>query len=339
MITARMTVVALLLSVTMQYCTPGGAERYRGEELLSDLTEWVWFLASDEMKGRANGSPEMELAANYIADIFINEGLEPGFGDQFIREYNIVRRGDTIVERNVSAILPGGDPRLKDEYIIITAHFDHIGIGRPVDGDSIYNGANDNASGTASMMGVARALVRNGIATGRSIVFVAVSGEEIGMRGSRNYVSDPPIDLAKAYLNLNLEMTGHATLIGANRFYMTGASMTNIDSVIYSYNSTTGSDWVMDNSYPMAERLFRSSDNISFATIRSVGDRRAGVPSTTLCLHTGEDHLHRPWDKPEFIDYENMAGFTEYVTGLVVWLSNSDKDIRWSSDSYVRYPG
>jgi Zn-dependent M28 family amino/carboxypeptidase len=333
----KKTLTVLLAGLLLAISSPAIAQSksIKKFEVRPSLEKWVYFLASDEMKGRANGSPEMKTAADYIAGVFRDAGLKPGFGSEFIKDYTFTIRNRNIDERNIAAIIPGTDPALKDEYIIITAHFDHVGIGRPVDGDSIYNGADDNAAGTASIMGVASAIMSRGIKTGRTILFVAVSGEEMGMRGSRNFVADPPVDLKKAYLNLNIEMPGYNRLLGKEKFYMTGESQTNIDDLIRKF--THSSTWQMDNSYPMAERLFRSSDNVAFIALETRGELSAGVPSTTLCTHTGEEHLHRPNDEPQFIDYDNMTGFVNYLTDLVVWLSFSNEKIDWTNPAYVRY--
>jgi Zn-dependent M28 family amino/carboxypeptidase len=333
----KKTLTVLLAGLLLAISSPAIAQSksIKKFEVRPSLEKWVYFLASDEMKGRANGSPEMKTAADYIAGVFRDAGLKPGFGSEFIKDYTFTIRNRNIDERNVAAIIPGTDPALKDEYIIITAHFDHVGIGRPVDGDSIYNGADDNAAGTASIMGVASAIMSRGLKTGRTILFVAVSGEEMGMRGSRNFVADPPVDLKKAYLNLNIEMPGYNRLLGKEKFYMTGESQTNIDDLIRKF--THSSTWQMDNSYPMAERLFRSSDNVAFIALETRGELSAGVPSTTLCTHTGEEHLHRPNDEPQFIDYDNMTGFVNYITDLVVWLSFSNEKIDWTNPAYVRY--
>lgn len=304
-------------------------------KLHDSLKEWVYFLASDNMKGRANGSPEMKVAADYIAGTFKTAGLAPGFGDSYIKEYTFTSRERTIAERNVAAIIPGTDPALRDECIIITAHFDHVGMGRPVNGDSIYNGADDNAAGTAAIMGVAKSIMERGLKPGRTLVFVAFSGEEMGMRGSRYFVANSPVDLRKAYINLNIEMPGYNQKIGKRKFYMTGESQTNIDDLIRSFSHNTG--WTMDNTYEMAERLFNASDNVAFNAVERRGEILAGVPSTTLCTHTGEDHIHRPHDEAQFIDYENMTGFVNYLTELVVHLSQSRQPAEWTSPRYVRY--
>jgi acetylornithine deacetylase/succinyl-diaminopimelate desuccinylase-like protein len=209
-------------------------------DVRTSIEKWVYFLASDEMRGRANGSPEMKVAAEYLADIYRNAGLKPGFGADYIRPYTLTSRNRTLEERNVAAVIPGTNPALKDEYIVITAHFDHVGIGRPVNGDSIYNGADDNAAGTASILAVASSIMARGLRPGRTLVFISVSGEEMGMRGARNYVAEPAIDLDKVYVNLNIEMPGYNKILGKNQFYMTGESMTNIDDLIRNFNHPSG---------------------------------------------------------------------------------------------------
>lgn len=326
---------AASVALTICFSLQGQVVTRADRETHDFLREWVFYLASDNMGGRANGSPQMHEAADFIASVFRGAGLLPGFGDSYIREYSFSMRNRIIDERNVAAIIPGTSPALKDQYIVLSAHFDHIGIGRPFDGDSIYNGADDNATGVATLMALAKKIREEGIKPGRTLVFVAVSGEEMGMRGSRNFVSDPPIDLKKVFMNINFEMLGYNKNIGKKKFYMTGESQTNIDDFIRSFTHQSG--WQLYSEYESAERLFGSSDNISFANIEKREDILAGIPSTTLCTHTGEDHIHKPWDEPQRIDYENMTGFINYLTDFVIWLSNSKDEIVWTNPRYVRY--
>jgi len=138
-----------------------------------ELEEWVSFLASDDMKGRRNGSPEMEEAADWIALKFNEFNIKSVYPDgKLIRPYTFqTRRGDTFDERNIVGIMEGTDPDLKDEYIIITAHFDHVGINQSVENDSIYNGADDNAAGTCTLLGVAKTIKMNDFRPGRTILF------------------------------------------------------------------------------------------------------------------------------------------------------------------------
>lgn len=304
-------------------------------DVRTSIEKWVYFLASDEMRGRANGSPEMKVAAEFIAETFRGAGLKPGFGSDYIKPYSFTARNRTIDERNVAAVIPGTDPALKDEYIVITAHFDHVGIGRPVNGDSIYNGADDNAAGTASIMAIASSIMSRKLNPGRTLVFVSVSGEEMGMRGSRNYVAEPSVDLKKVYVNINIEMPGYNQILGKNQFYITGESMTNLDDLIRNFKHK--SDWQLNSTYASAERLFGSSDNIAFAQVVRTDSVSYGIPSATFCTHAGEAHIHKPNDEPQFIDYDNMAGFVNYLTDLVVWLSNSKEKIVWTNARYERY--
>jgi len=111
----------------------------------------------------------------------------------------------TLDSLNVVAKLPGADPALRDEHVIYTAHWDHFGVGAPVDGDSIYNGALDNASGTAGLIEVARAFTQAKPAPKRSILFLAVTAEEQGLLGSQYYSVAPLFPLAKALANVNMD--------------------------------------------------------------------------------------------------------------------------------------
>ena len=111
----------------------------------------------------------------------------------------------TIDSRNVVAKLEGSDPQLKDEYVVYTAHWDHFGIGAPVNGDKIYNGALDNASGVAAMLEIARAFTQVKPAPKRSILFLTVTAEEQGLLGSEYYAVTPVYPLEKTLANINID--------------------------------------------------------------------------------------------------------------------------------------
>ncbi len=116
-----------------------------------------------------------------------------------------VKRAD-VVSQNVVAMLPGSDPKLKDEYVVFTAHLDHLGIGKPINGDAIYNGAMDNASGIAAMLDVAAMLKESGTKLRRSVLFVAVTGEEKGLLGSKFFAHSPTVDARKIVADINTDM-------------------------------------------------------------------------------------------------------------------------------------
>lgn len=167
------------------------------------LPDWMEALAGDGMLGRGNDRPEINKAADWLADQFKSLGLKPGNGNSYFQEYYLKPRNsqDSFLVKNVIGILPA--KKKSDEYLLLTAHYDHLGIGRAVDGDSIYNGANDNASGVLAMMGIAASLQKKNI--NRNIVIIAFSGEEMGLRGSRYFANNPTIDLKKTIANFNFE--------------------------------------------------------------------------------------------------------------------------------------
>jgi peptidase M28-like protein len=118
---------------------------------------------------------------------------------------HIVSRYSEVESQNVAAILPGSDPQLKNEYVVFTAHLDHLGIGEPVKGDSIYNGAADNASGTAALLEMARAFSELPIAPRRSLLFLAVTGEEEGLLGSDYYAHYPTVPITQIVADINMD--------------------------------------------------------------------------------------------------------------------------------------
>jgi hypothetical protein len=118
---------------------------------------------------------------------------------------HIVSRYSEAESSNVAAILPGSDPQLKNEYVSFTAHLDHLGIGDPVKGDSIYNGAADNASGTSALLEMARAFSELHPAPRRSLLFIAVTGEEEGLLGSDYYAQNPTVPITQIVANINMD--------------------------------------------------------------------------------------------------------------------------------------
>jgi len=301
-----------------------------------ELDDWVSFLASDEMRGRASGSPEMYVAAGWIASSYEKSGLKPLEGyDGFIHEYSFrSRTGGRTDERNVIGILEGNDPGKKNEYILITAHFDHVGVRTPVEGDSIYNGADDNAAGTCTLLGVARTLKEKGLKPGRSVIFAAVSAEELGLRGSRHIAQNPPFPLKDVFVNINFEMTGHSEFLGKNNYYMSGYDYSNLDELIHGHNKNTGYNLI--DTISLANRLFYMSDNASFASVYSEDDINYGIPGATFATTTFADYIHSPFDEAELFDFDNMASLVGHFTGLVLFLSKTDEELNWTDNRFRR---
>jgi Zn-dependent M28 family amino/carboxypeptidase len=151
-----------------------------------EMLGWIARISDDSTRGRETPTPELDEAAEAIAAHFQGLGLQPYFGASYLQRFPY--GGGT--GPNVAAVLPGRDEDLSGEYVVFVAHLDHKGITTaPLDGDSILNGADDNASGVAAVLEIAQAFLAVGTAPRRSVIFLLVSGEEHGMLGSRYFVA------------------------------------------------------------------------------------------------------------------------------------------------------
>jgi len=302
----------------------------------TELEEWINYLSSDAMKGRQNGSSEMEEAARWLEQRFKDFDLNTAYPDgEMVQAYSFrTRRGDTINERNIVGLIEGTDPELKDQYIIISAHFDHVGIRQAVDGDSIYNGADDNAAGTCTLLGVAKTIHKNSYKPGRTLLFASVSGEEMGIHGSRHMAANMPLPPESAYVNINFEMTGHSEDLGPGNYYMTGCDFSNLDDVLQKF--TRGGDFNLIDTIAEANRLFYMSDNIAFAKMDRDKDTSLGIPCGTFVTTTHGGHIHKPHDEAELFDFENMAGLVDHFASMIIWLSHSRQDIDWTDPRFRR---
>jgi Zn-dependent M28 family amino/carboxypeptidase len=195
---------------------------------------------------------------------------------------------------NVVGVLPGKTK--KSEYVIFSAHYDHLGVGKPVNGDSIYNGANDDASGTTAVIMLAKyfkALGNNE----RTIVFAAFTAEEMGGYGSQYFSSQ--FDPEKVVAMFNIEMIGTQSKWGNNSAYITGFEKTDMGSILEKNLEGTGFTFYPDP-YTM-QQLFYRSDNATLA--------RLGVPAHTISTSKMDDepNYHRVTDQIETLDMDNMA--------------------------------
>jgi hypothetical protein len=224
--------------------------------------------------------------------------------------------------RNVAAILRGSDPKLKETYLLVSAHYDHIGVARAGDGDRIRNGANDDASGTAAVVEVAEAIVRSGQRPKRSIVFLCYFGEEKGLFGSRYYARRPMFPLKQTVGNLNLEQLGRVDDTNGDRtgkLTASGFTYTSMGDVLREQSARVGIEaW---NDEKNSEAFFPRSDNQALAD--------AGVPAITLCVAWTFPDYHRPGDHWEKLDYPNLERVTRAITLTALSIANNDKAPTW----------
>lgn len=225
-----------------------------------------------------------------------------------------------VTLRNVAGLLRGSDPKLKNTYVIVSGHYDHVGI----EGGQIYNGANDDASGTSCMLALAEALSRLPDRPKRSVLFIAYFGEEKGLLGSRYYGSHPLFPLAQTVANLNLEQMGRTDDNEGpqvKRVCVTGFGYSNLTDWLVDAGRDTGITFYRHETN--SDAFFGRSDNQSLAD--------SGVPAHTLGVSFIFPDYHQPGDHWEKIDYDNMAAVTRAIGVAVVRVANSPKRIEWNA--------
>ena len=229
----------------------------------------LYTLAADNMEGRQSGTPGIEKAAVYIESEFKKIGLST-FGDleSYRQTFTFKNRKskDDIISSNIIGVLEGKSK--KDEYVIISAHYDHLGMKKSGEGDLIYNGANDDASGVTGVLALAAYFKKVG--TERTIVFAAFTAEEMGLIGSTYFGKE--IDAAKFVAGINLEMIGKTPSFGPNTAWLTGFERSDFGKIIQ--KNLKGSGYQLFPDPYKNFNLFFRSDNASLA--------RLGVPSHTF---------------------------------------------------------
>lgn len=266
------------------------------------------FLASDELEGRDTGSEGIAKAAEYIENIFQANGVSPYFESykdeltNFENAYNMV------------GWVEGNDATLKKEYIIIGAHYDHIGLIEEENGDVIANGANDNATGTTTVLELARYFGRNKT-NKRSILFVLFSAEEKGLMGSKHLAKKLKDKNLNLYTMLNYEMVGVPLQGKEYLTYLTGYESSNLAEVANSY-----SDVQFVGFLPKAKEfgLFQRSDNFPF-------HQEFGVPAQTFCTFdfTNFDYYHKVGDEVSEIDFDHMANVINKSIPVIEGIANA----------------
>ncbi|MFQ5744022.1 MAG: M20/M25/M40 family metallo-hydrolase [Acidobacteriota bacterium] len=236
---------------------------------------------------------------------------------------------DTVTTQNVVALLEGGEPELRSEYVAIGAHYDHVGVGSPVNGDSIYNGADDDGSGTTAVLAIAEAF-SHGPRPKRSILFVWHCGEEVGLWGARYFTEHPTVPLDKIVAQLNIDMIGRSKaegdtsranrdLTGPNEIYLIGPKVMSdelgeiVEAVNRSYLDLGINHRYDDIDEP--SRFFFRSDHFNYA--------HKGIPIAFFFDGVHADY-HRPSDSPDKIDYQKMEKVARTIYATAWTLGNRE---------------
>jgi len=294
--------------------------------------EWVQahedFLASDALQGRGSATRDEQVAAEYVASEFEGYGLKPAPGmagylqsayvePAMVRGRQRMRLSDAPTGQktyNAIGYLAGTDA--KAGTILLTAHLDHLGVGRPVDGDAIYNGADDDASGTTAVLELAHALAA-GPRPRRSVLFVCYGSEELGGLGSTYFGAHPPVPLKELVANLEFEMIGaQDPKMAKGVLLLTGWERSNLGPVLREHGALLGPD-----PYP-EQHFFQRSDNYSLALEGVVAHTAAGWGTVPT--------YHQPNDDLAHLDVPFMTAAIQSLIGPLRWLADSDFRPEWN---------
>lgn len=243
-----------------------------------------------------------------------------------------------VTSDNVAAKLIGSDPALRDEFVVLTAHLDHVGVGGAVNGDTIYNGAMDNASGIASLIETAAALAKQAEKPKRSVLFVAVTAEEKGLLGSRYFASHPTVPAPAMVANLNMDM--FLPLYPLKTLMVLGLDESSLGPIVRRVAAAQGLG-VQADAQPLRNRFIRS-DQYSFI--------RQGVPALAMKVGYEKDSpeaaIDAAWTKQRYhapsddlaqpIDKEAAVGFNRMLVALATAVANEPQRPRWNPESFFK---
>lgn len=290
-------------------------------------------LAADSMEGRMTGTRGSAMAADLIARELEASGLAPAFGESYLQPVSMARILDSqgrsrlvldtgdlpedlriqemVTDVNVGGLLAGSDPVLADQIVVVSAHFDHVGIRPPrsgtpaeAEGDSIYNGADDDASGVVAVLETARSMVQ-GEPPARTVLFLLVTGEEMGLLGTRWYLAHPAFPLEQTVADLNVELLGRPgpDYGGRGMGWLTGYERSTMGQLFTEAGLPIKPD-------PFPDRgLFYGSDNIAFAM--------EGIVAHTLSSSDLHEDYHTPDDEVDRIDFGSMTQVVEALMRAV----------------------
>lgn len=275
------------------------------------MMQTVSYLAGPQLKGRAPGSDGIEKAAAYIVDKFREAGLQPGADDgSYFQQWQAVvdAQGNKAPVKNIIAIIPGSDPKLKGQSVVVSAHYDHLGLGWPDvhkgDAGKVHPGADDNASGVAVMLELAKILGKT-LKPQRTIVFVAFTLEEEGLLGSQYFIKHSKrYPASKIIGDLNLDTVGR---LGANKLLVLNSSSAREWPFIF-----MGAGYVTGVTTEMVTQDLDGSDQVSFI--------RAGIPAVQFFSGVNSDY-HRPSDTADKIDAAGMVKVASFVREGIVYLA------------------
>ena len=271
-----------------------------------ELKKHIEFLTADELKGRYPGTSENDSVVNYLVNDFRKNQISV-----LIQEFEAVMRKDSskVKTYNVLGLIQGQDSILKNEVLVLGAHYDHLGMK----GDSIYHGADDNASGIAALLEIAEKIKAHQQELKRSVIFIAFGAEEQGLLGSQFFVENPIVPIEQIKLMVNMDMVGH--LNKEKHVYMGGAG-------------------TFPNGVELMESLGEPNQVTPIVHAGSVGGSdhvsfyQKGI--SVLGIHTGgHDHYHQPTDTIEHLNLPGEVKVANYIYQALMEIATSGRELKF----------
>jgi len=286
---------------------------------VSDLEKNLTYLASDALQGRQTGTVGIEKAAVFIENSFKENNVKPYF-----KTYRDTFKIKDIIGYNVVGYIEGNDPKLKNEFVILGGHYDHIGILKGVDGDVIANGANDDASGTVAVLEWAKHFSKTKN-NKRSILFTLYAAEEMGLKGSGHLAKRLKDENLNVYTMINFEMIGVPRAEQETMAYITGYNESNMAEKLNAYADTEIVGFL-----PKAKsfNLFKRSDNYPFY-------KMLNIPAQAISTFdfTNFDYYHHVDDETDKMDFEHMTRFVNtMIPALEGMINASTKEIKLNNE-------
>ncbi|MFD2726731.1 M28 family metallopeptidase [Hyunsoonleella rubra] len=308
-----------LIPFALMYCCKGEVKTEPIIITSEEIQEIVGYLASDNLKGRNTGTDGIDKSATYIETRFKAYGVKPYF-----ESYRDNFKVDSLNAFNVVGYLEGSDKALKDEVIILGAHYDHIGFQKDIEGDSIANGANDNAAGTSAVIAMAKYFTHKKN-NKRSIIFALFSAEEKGLLGSKHLAKRLKEDKLNLYTMVNFEMIGVPFKDRDYEAFLTGYDTSNMAEKINTY---VGSNLIGKSDVAVKYQLFKRSDNYPFYL-------EFKVPCQTIssCDMSNFDYYHHVDDEVDKLDFNFMANLINKTILAIETMSNTPtKEIKITNE-------
>jgi hypothetical protein len=290
----------------------------------------IGFLASDELEGRAAGFPGNEKAVAYLVKLVTQYGLKPAGTDGYRQEFEFENSGARRTASNVIALLEGSDPKLKEEYVLIGGHLDHVGrLGQavggqkdgPKNGDEIWNGADDNGSGTSAILTVARAFAQGKVHPRRSLIFAWWNAEEAGLKGSAWWAAHPTRPLEKVTYCLNVDMIGRNP---ERPMDVEGVKNAEGDALEQTITAACEAEKLSIKKYDHSNEAMFRSDGVSLL--------RQGIPATMFFTYWHADY-HAVTDHADKIAYPHLAQIARAAFRILREICDAEPALRINPDT------